>query len=345
MNKNRMILAVSGGVIGLAVLAMAYFNWSAWSAKVAALEGDDEGEVGLESVQSQAQALSRKSVYPCAESVKAIETNAEKVDAWRTEAEKLASRGDRPVRKTTPAQFKADIAADAKRLAALPGQAGGHLMKPDFAFGPFRPFLAEGKMPTDAELPELTRRWEDVQLVVELLGACGVAELTDVAFKAEASQEPKVDARDAKKNRKNAKKNAAKKNAAAKAVAAAPASAPSSFSYVFTFATRAPAFVRAINALSTNDRFVVIDDFSFSRTADPVGEALGVSSRKDAANAAHSRRGRRGAPAPEEKKEDVSKNNVVTDPALDAPFAATLAVTVYDFRTMEEEKKAEEAAK
>ena len=344
MNKNRMILAVSGGVIGLAVLAMAYFNWSAWSAKVAALEGDDEGEVGLESVQSQAQALSRKSVYPCAESVKAIEANAEKVDAWRAEAEKLASRGDRPARKATPAQFKADIAADAKRLAALPGQAGGRLMKPDFAFGPFRPFLAEGKMPTDAELAELTRRWDDVQLVVEILGACGVAELTDVAFKAEASQEPKVDERDAKKSRKNAKKSAAKKNAAKKA-AAAPASAPSAFSYVFTFATRAPAFVRAINALSTNDRFVVIDDFSFSRTVDPVGEALGVSSRKDAANAARGRRGRRGAPAPEEKKEDVSKNNVVTDPALDAPFAATLAVTVYDFRTMEEEKKAEEAAK
>lgn len=344
MNKNRMILAVSGGVIGLAVLAMAYFNWSAWSAKVAALEGDDEGEVGLESVQSQAQALSRKSVYPCAESVKAIEANAEKVDAWRAEAEKLASRGDRPARKTTPAQFKADIAADAKRLAALPGQVGGLLVKPDFAFGPFSPYIAEGKMPADAELAELTRRWDDVQLVVEILGACGVAELTDVAFKAEASQEPKVDERDAKKSRKNAKKNAAKKNAAKKA-AAAPASAPSAFSYVFTFATRAPAFVRAINALSTNDRFVVIDDFSFSRTVDPVGEALGVSSRKDAANAARGRRGRRGAPAPEEKKEDVSKNNVVTDPALDAPFAATLAVTVYDFRTMEEEKKAEEAAK
>lgn len=339
MNKNRMILAVSGGVIGLAVLAMAYFNWSAYSAKVAALEGDDEeGVAGLESVQSQAQSLSRKSVYPSAESVKAVDANTEKVAAWRAEAERLAARGDRPPRKTTAAQFKADVAEDAKRLAALPGRVDGRLVKPDFAFGPFRPYIAEGKMPVEAELAELTRRWDDVQLVVETLSACGIAELLDVAFKVEAAPDPKAE--------REARKKAQKKGGAGKkkAPAAEPALKPAAFSYVFTFATKAPAFVKAINALGTNDRFVVIDDFSFVRAADPVGEALGVGGKKEAA-AGRGRRGRRGAALVEEKKADAPKNNIVTDPALDAPFNATLTLTVYDFRTMEEEPKAEEAAK
>ena len=101
MNKNRMILAVSGGVIGLAVLAMAYFNWCAYSAKVAALEGDDEGNDGLEAVQSKAQALSRKSVYPSAASVQAIDANTARLADWRASALKLASPGDRPIRKMT----------------------------------------------------------------------------------------------------------------------------------------------------------------------------------------------------------------------------------------------------
>lgn len=339
MNTNRLILAVSGGVIGLAALAMAYFNWSAYSAKVAARDGDDaEGVEGLESVRARATALSRKSVYPCAESVKAIDANAEAVSAWRAEAEKLASRGDRPPHKTTEAQFKADIAADAKRLAALPGRVDGKLVKPDFAFGPFRPYIAEGKMPAAAELADLTRRWDDVQLVVEALAECGVAELVDVAFKAEAAPDPK-DRKEAQ--RKQPKKGANKK----KAAAPEPTLAPAACSYVFTVEATAPAFVKTINALSTCDRFIVVDDFSFVRKADPIGEALGVGGKKDAPAAGRGRRGRRGAPAPEEKKDAAAKSNLVTDPALDAPFTATLALTVYDFRTLDDEPKAEEGEK
>lgn len=336
-----MILAVSGGVIGVAVLAMAYFTWSAYAAKVAAIEGDDDGNDGLETVQAKAQALSRKDVYPCPASVKAIEANAERLTAWRAEAERLAARGDRPVRKMTPAQFKTDLVADAKRLSALPGAVNGVLVKPDFAFGPFRSYIAEGKMPTDAELPEMQRRWSDVQLVVETLAACGVSELVNVDFKAAA--EAKDDAPE--KPAKKARKAPAKKGKAAEAAAAR---APSAFSYVFTFATRAPAFVKAVNALGTDERFIVIDGFGFSRATDPVAVALGVGDKRAdasrAASAGRGRRGRRGAAAAEEKKEEAEpKNGIVTDPALDAPFTVTMALTVYDFRTMEDEAKADDA--
>ena len=42
MNKTKMILAGTGGAIGLVVLVLAFLVWQAFSAKTAAIEGDDE---------------------------------------------------------------------------------------------------------------------------------------------------------------------------------------------------------------------------------------------------------------------------------------------------------------
>ena len=90
---------------------------------------------------------------------------------------------------------------------------------------------------------------------------------------------------------------------------------------------------------------MVIDGFTLARTADPVGLALGVGDKHEAAAAGRGRRGRRRA-AVEEKKEDAEpKNGLVTDPVLDAPFTVTMALSVYDFKTMEDESKTEEVEK
>jgi histidinol dehydrogenase len=63
MNKNKTILLSIAGVIALASAVMAYLDWSAYSAKTAALEGDDmEGIEGLESVIVKAEKLSRKEI-------------------------------------------------------------------------------------------------------------------------------------------------------------------------------------------------------------------------------------------------------------------------------------------
>ena len=319
-----------GGVIGLAMLAAAYFTWSALAAKTAAMEGDDdEGVDGLETVVSKAQTLSRKPVYPCTESVKAIDADVVRVTDWQAEAKKLAIRGDRVYPKTTPAAFKTFIVSDAKRLSALPGLVNGALVKPGFAFGPFKDYISEGKMPAEAQLAELQRRWDDVATVVEALAACGAAELTDVAFKTvEVKEEPKDDRRNRKatKPRKPSADETAEKP-------------PVAYTYVFSFSARPAALVKAVNALETSERFIVVDSFTFGRAADALAEALGADEKKDASQQT-SRRGRRGRraaveqPKPEEAKE--LKNGIVTDPAADAPFAVTMTVTVYDFRSLEE---------
>ena len=343
MNKNRMILAVVGGVIVLAVLATAYLTWSSWSAKTAAIEGDDDGE-GLDSVVAAAEKLSRAPVYPCAESVKATEENAEKLAAWMADARRMAARGDRVFPKTTPPAFKTFLVQDAKRLVSLPGSVAGALAQPDFAFGPFKGYIAGGDLPSEAQLSELQRRWDDVAILVETLAECGISQLTDVQFKvAEKKEEPQQEARGSRKQQNKRQKKAAK------AEPAAEEKAVSSFSYVISFTAKPPALVKAVNALATCERFITVDDFVFRREKDVIAEALGADEKKAEAAQAGGRRRRRGGGAapslPVEENKDDAKSGIVTDPQLDAPFAVSMVVTVHDFKSLEDGDKEEGGAK
>ena len=342
MNKTKMILAVTGGVIGLAVLVAAYFTWSAFSAKTAAMEGDDEeGTDGLETVQSKAQTLSRKPVYPCAESLREIESSRTAVVDWQKEAMKLASRGDRLIEKKTPAQFKTDIVADAKLLMNLPGAAEGKLTKPDFAFGPFKDYIVGGKMPAESELALIQRKWDDVETVIRILAptnGTGIAELTDIAFK-----ETK-EADDAAKDKGKKAKDRGRKAKGQKE--ASESAGPSSYTYVLSFTTKPAGLVRALNAFVVSERFIVVEDFAFTRTKDAIVDALGGDEKKAASAASGGRRGRRGrraeaeaAPASDAKDESGSKGRIVTDPQTDDPMAVVLTLTVRDFNSREEEEK------
>ena len=336
MNKTKTILTATGGVIGIAVLVLAYLNWNAFSAKTAVIEGDEEeGTDGLETVMNKAESLSRLTpnhpVYPSAQSLAAIESNRTLVVDWQKEATELATRGDRMFPKTTPAAFKTFIVADAKRLAALPGSVAGALVKPDFAFGPFREYIVEGKMPADAQLAELQRRWDDVATVVELLAKSGIAELTDVQFKVEAVKEEPEDARGKKRRPATSGRQQAADGAK---------KGPSAFSYVFSFATKPAGLTKVLNELVVCERFVSVDGFTFTRSKDVLASALGGDDKKKEAAQVSGRRGRRRGGFAQEKKEEEQKSplaGIVTDPLLDEPISVVLTATVYDFRSLEEE--------
>ena len=294
MNKTKMILAGTGGAIGLIVLVLAFLVWQAFSAKTAAIEGDDEeGTDGLETVEARAQTLSRKPVYPCAASVSALAENQKLIDEWCKEGLSLAARGDKIFPKTTPAQFKTDLVAEAKRLMGLPGSVQGKLTKPDFAFGPFKNYIAEGKMPAETELAELQRRWDDVVTVTELLVTNGVSELVDVQFAA-AKKDEANEAKDKRNARDKRKGSANSNNQTIK-------QSNNSHSYVFTFAARPAAFIRTINALESCERFVTVDSLAFARPSDVIAEAFGGDEKKAEAQASgrRGRRGRRGGEQPD----------------------------------------------
>lgn len=336
MNKSKMILAVTGGVIGVAVLAMAYLVWSAFSAKTAALEGDEETE-GLESVEESARKLMRGKVFPCQKSVDMVKSNEEAVVAWKAEALKLAARGDRPVRKTTPAQFKADMIDEAKRLATLTNSTSSSIVQPGFTFGPFKDYIAEGRMPTEAKLAELQRQWDDVVLLVETLAKSGISELIDVQFKAKEAEAPA----ETQNVRRGQQRRVANRNAAGAKAAAEDGTGPSAQGYVLTFKTRPLGFVRTLNTLATCERFVLVESLVFSREKDILQERLGGGEKKDAPAQASGRRRRRGAQAAADKaaEEKPKDDGIVTDPLLDDPLKVELTVTTYDFRTLDEKEE------
>ena len=341
MNKTKMILAGIGGAAGLVVLALAFLVWQAFSAKTAAIEGDyEEGIDGLDTVEARAQSLSRKPVYPCAKSVDAIAANQTAIDDWRKESLSLAARGDKVFEKTTAPKFKAFLVADAHRIAGLPGGVGGKLVKPDFAFGPFKDYIVEGKMPAETELGTLQRQWDDMATIAEMLSTNGVTELVDVQFAA-ANREEESGKRDQeKKGRGKREEGRGKKNSS---------SETSSHSYVFTFAAKPAAFIRTLNELEASERFITVDAFTFARPADVIAAALGGDDKKAAEAQASGRRGRRGRrgaeqPAPvagEGDGTEAGKNGLVTDPLRDDPLTVTMTVTVHDFRSLEEEKSEE----
>lgn len=336
MNKTKMILIGIGGGVGLLVLVAAYFAWSAFSDRTIATEGDYDGEVtGFDSVMSEAQQLSRKKIYPCAASLREIESNRTVIVEWTKEATKLATRGDRAFPSTTPAQFKTDMVNEAQRLRALPGRVTGKLTKPDFAFGPFKEYVAGGSMPKDSELPELQRKWDDVVTVVETIAACGVAELTDIQFKAVEEREQGTGNRDQKKAKAKTRGQKTKDKGQR------PSSdvfCPLSFSYVISFNARPAALVKVLNALVVCERFITVDALTFARPKDAVAAAFGEDEKKqEASGGRRGRRGRRGgaeASAPESDGKDKSKNRIVTDPLLDEPMSVVLTVTVSDFNSL-----------
>ena len=349
MNKSKIVLAAVGGVIGVAALAAAFLAWQSWSAKTEALEGGDSGE-GLDSVVARAANLTRKDVYPCAESVKAIDANREKFEEWRDEAARLAARGDRVFQPTTPAAFKEFLLAEAKRLSALPGSAAGAIVKPGFPFGAFREYILDGKLPPEAQLPKLQRQWDDITFIVEALSKAGVGELTAVESSVAAAEpEKKPEARKGQKRPKRAGKDSKSRPGGEEG--------PKELveRYTVQFIASPEAFVRLVNALGVCERFVTVDDFSFVRAKDDVKEAFDAQEKKDAPAAASSSRrrsrSRRGeSEAAEEKatespREAAIRQGVITDPALATPLTVTLKLTVRDFGTLAADEHEEEEKK
>jgi hypothetical protein len=318
MNKSKIILASIGGVAGVAVLALAYFIWSALSGKS---EISDE----LSAFQNAAERYSRQPVYPGADSIKAVEANREKLVEWKDEAMKLASRGDLVFDPTTPPALKDLMLADAKRFSSLPGSAEGKLVKADFAFG-FKDYITGGALPGEKDVPLLQRRWNDIVQVLDMLVAAGATEIVDITVKPKEVEKPKVDDR-RRRGRAPAKKTEPK------------VKEPSKETYVFTFLARSEAIVKALNALAVCQRFMVVDSLSFARDTDALAMALGDGKKSEQTAFRRGRRGRRGFAAAEEEEKKEEENPIVTDPLMDPPYKVTASVSTYEFHSLEEEVK------
>lgn len=323
MNKTKVILASIGGVALVAALVLGYFIWDAFSEK-----GDVVEE--LDAMVSAADRLTALPVYPGPEGVKAYDENHQTFENWREEATKVVSSGDRKFEPTTAPAFKTFLVEEARRLSDLPGGVEGKLVKPDFPFG-FKDYITGGVLPAVADLPRLQREWADVSTVVAALAECGVLEIVDVTVKAPA---PAADqsAQQGRRPRQQAK-GSQKKDEEAEAAK------PDVTTFTVDFVTRPAGLVAAVNAFVTDQRFIVVDTFSFARVKDELAEAIDDSKKAAEAPARGGRgrgRGRRQAAEAqqqEEEKEGERKSTLVTDPLKASPLKVSMAFSVYDFKS------------
>lgn len=336
MNKNQIVMCSIGGVALVAAAVLGFFIYSAYAERTEKL---DE----LDSSASAVKRINSAKVSPEQASVDAIAENTKLLTIWEGESRHIAAQGDRVVdADMTPEAFKRLLVDEARVEAARPGGVDGKIVKDGFAFG-FKDYILGGAMPDRERLAFLQRQWEDVKLFVKLLSDAGVIEIVDITIGEKKLPEAEPEVKRGPRGKKSAE----------------PEVKPQSDEqrYELKFLARAPAFVRAVNALATDERFITIDSFAFMRADDALAAALGDKGGESASRPAGGGRGRgrrggfRAAAAAEETDaaadeaaDSPRRKGLVVDPKTDTPFTVTLSVTTHDFG-MGEELAADRAAK
>lgn len=319
MSKNQIVMVAIGGVTLVAAGVLGYLAFDAFSSKAEAVEAGDGAK---ESVRR----LLRADVSPDKESELAYKKNADTLAGWTEAALATAAAGDRAVSNDiNPAAFKQKLVDEARALSELEGGVDGKIVKPGFNFG-LPDFVTGDKLPEQEMLPKYQRLWGDIRLVFEMLQECGVAEIVRiepagvVSAAAQAQQEEKP----------KAKKGKGKKDAEAEKPVYTVEQ------YAVDFRAKPAALVKAVNALATAPRFIVVDSMSFAREGDMIAAALGEGEKAQGAQpqAAGGRRRRRGAAVEETEKpaeESEDKKGLVNDPAKESPFLVKITLSTYDF--------------
>lgn len=334
MSKTQITLAAIGGAGALAVIGAAAFAFMALDSKATC-------EEELQETIDEARKYLNQEIPPCEASKAAIDDSCEQVKLWREEAFKLAARGDRPLATMSVAQFKEFMISESHRLGALPQTSTNKIVDATFEFGPFKPYISEGKMPEEAELNKLMREFDDTVTIIETLAGAGVRRVK--AFDLDdRTAAPKVEVtentgRRGRKGKAQPSKKASQEPETFK---------PATHTYRVICLTTPEAFVKALNAFATIDRFAVVDNFTLALERDAIATALGGGDAKKEEGTS-SRRSRRRAAVVEEEKPaeegaEAPKVTPVTDPATDSVFEAVMTISIHDFKTLE---AAEPAAK
>lgn len=319
MSKNQIVMAAIGGVTLVASGVLGYLAFDAFSSKAEAVEAGDGAK---ESVRR----LLRADVSPDKESELAYKKNADTLAGWTEAALATAAAGDRAVSNDiNPAAFKQKLVDEARALSELEGGVDGKIVKPGFNFG-LPDFVTGDKLPEQEMLPKYQRLWGDIRLVFELLQECGVAEIVRIepagvaSAAAQAQQEEKP----------KAKKGRGKKDAEAEKPVYTVEQ------YAVDFRAKPAALVKAVNALATTPRFIVVDSMSFAREGDMIAAALGEGEKakgaqQQAAGGRHNRRKKVVEEVEKPAEESEEKKGLVNDPVNEAPFLVKITLSTYDF--------------
>ncbi|MBQ3747272.1 MAG: Amuc_1100 family pilus-like protein [Kiritimatiellae bacterium] len=323
ISKNQIVMLSIGGVSLVVLAVLGYLAFDAYSAKSEATESSESNAAAVRSLLGAA-------ISPDPASVAAVNKNRDALAGWTEAAVSTVAAGDRVIAAdVNEAAFKQKLVDEARTLSNLPGGVDGKIMKDVSAFG-FPDLVAGDKLPEKAELPRLQRLWGDVCTFVKTLSDCGVIEVVriepGIAKQPQAAAEPK----DAKRSRNRRRKDAEEEKPAY-----------TDEKYVVEFRARPAALVKAVNALATCERFIVVETLDFSREGDMIGKALGEGSKRSSdaeQQSSRPRRRRRGAAEAEFGADAAEQNiaadagkSVVNDPAKEDQFLVRAIITTYDF--------------
>lgn len=322
MSLSKQQIAGFVGVGAFVVLAggLGYMLWDAVSQRQAA-------EAALADGQGDFRRFNEAEVFPSKKSIVDVQSNKASYAAWQEAACAFAARGDRSLPSETPPIFKQRLQAEVRRLAQLPGGIDGKICASTFPFG-FDQYLGEGGvLPSEADVPRLASQLDLISHVVEIFAKAGVHDVRAIQRIEAAKKDAVDDERPVRANRK----------AKGKAKDAEDSDAPKTtcLEYAVEFSTRPAAFVTVLNALTADERFIVVKGFSFKETADLILERIAATEAAEAAKNSPNagRRGRRrGAQAADAKPEEAKKaDRIVVDPESDAPIQVNMTLAVYDF--------------
>lgn len=311
LSKNQTIAAVAGGVFAVATLALAYFLYDAYSVRATAEEERDEQWAAFDR-------LTNASVYPSKVSIGDVKKNEQAVADWRETALVLASGGDKKFDATeSSALFKQRLQNSVKRMAALPGGVGGKLVAENFYFG-FDKYLGENAtLPEQNKVVTLATQLDTIELLADICAKAGVVQIRSIT-----RIEQKQDVQQANNSRNRGKPKKAEAEGPKETV----------LEYATEIDVRPASFVNLLNALTAEQRFIVVKEFEFALSEDKLASKLG--GKEEAKSEGRTSRRRRRAQQEDEKQATAgapADDGLVTDPEADAPITVKMKLAVHDF--------------
>lgn len=317
LSKQQIAGFVGVGVFVVLAGGLGYMLWDAISQR-------QNAEANLAGGQDSFRSYNEADVFPSLKSIAAVQSNKASYTAWQETACAFAARGDRSLPGETPPIFKQRLQSEVRRLAQLPGGVDGKISASTFLFG-FDQYLGEGGvLPAEPDVPRLASQLDLIAHVVELFAEAGVHDVRAIQRIEAAKKDANADdEKPVKAKRKKAKAKDAGDEDAPKTTC---------LEYAIEFSTRPAAFVSVLNALTADERFIVVKGFSFKETSDLILERIAAAEAVEAAKNSPNvgRRGRRrgGDAKPEEAKK---VDRLVVDPESDAPIQVNMTLAVYDF--------------
>jgi hypothetical protein len=215
----------------------------------------------------------------------------------------------------------------------------------------------QGELPKEADVPRLAQQFAVIEHVCDLLLDAGALDITQVTREmfdtgAEKQEEEATTNKRARRNTRKAKDE--KKTVATTGLEIPEALAQDGVTgeqFSVTFRANYASVAKAMNALNTDDLFIVVTDLSFNNAVDLRARVAEMVKRRQSARATAARRARNSkdktaeAPAKEEAlfANAAPAERLLTDPENAMPLDVTLKFEVYSVPPAEEAEETEAA--